>query len=416
MAKVIVLGNGIVASLSALSLANQGHQVQLITHDSFQNGPERPLVLFQPFLSFLKQYIPSLYEQLCDEGAVRFSVHDLVKDRFGEKGIFGLPPEDFEFISCTHELLKKKLIEALQKNEQITIHHDQIEKLIIDGSTIVGVQTSIGKYHGDFIVDTVSYAKGRSVWFKQSHLKADEIFVLGPPQRAITGKYKIDPSEKVKLQLTAKNGIKGGIIPIEKDGFSLIFTFQSGSISPSVDVDQMLKEAASILPEAQRLMEMGESVGRPILHEGICNSYSDYYLDSPKRKERAHYFPLGESVISCSPSYGRNLSFSAMMLTQLMGESLNSDTHFRLKNTFTELKKFWLPAAKSDYSDSHLAPHFLKFAKWYYQSVFEGLLFKDPNYFYDFLLHYQLKAPVSSLFSFKQHRRACGRILKTRFE
>jgi hypothetical protein len=160
------------------------------------------------------------------------------------------------------------------------------------------------------------------------------------------------------------------------------------------------------------LLKRSQSLSEVKLISGLYNMISDFY-ERPEGERVRGFFPLGDAWLTNNPVYGRNITMACLHIEALLhARDENDEISWQaLKEKMKPIEEFWKQAAMADLADSReLTPLSIvsSIARRHYARVLSPLLKRDPEFYNDFLRHYQMQIPAAKLFTVKQHLRALG--------
>jgi flavin-dependent dehydrogenase len=337
VAKVVVMGAGVVGLSTAMLLSQDGHEVVVLERDTAEPGGRhdelwagwerrgvnqfRLLHYFQPgFRSRLERELPSVIDGLDAAGALRHNVMALVPEQMS--GGFRDDDEQFTALTARRPVMEGVLARSAAAMPGVTIRRGvQLDGAVLgtpdepDVPHVVGVRTASGEeVRADFVVDALGRRSPLSGWLE-----------------AAGGRPPVEEREDCGFVYygrhfrSADGSVPGMIAPLLQDygsvsiltlpadngtwGVGIIVSARDKAARALKDVDTW-DRAIAAFPLAAHWAD-GESLdpGVAVL-AGVEDRHRDYWPDGSPLVTGV--VPVGDSWACTNPSLGRGATIGLM--------------------------------------------------------------------------------------------------------
>lgn len=380
----LVLGNGPAGILLALGLSRRNWEVTLIGRQ-VSEAEDSPLICPRVTTDYLERVLPGSMKELIRAGARLIGHQEMLQEKFpGAQA----SAKNSAFLFLSRKLLLTFLNSELSKSP-VKRMDTSVTALEARDGVVRGVETQGGSYTADFIFDCTGSPASRRTWVKALGLPADNLASLGRREyifvRFFEAKYP------TFLRLRSGENFRGGIYPLEGNRFAINVAVPETS-SPSADeIDELARKLMDFVGGTEELKE-AKPLGSWLRKGPVSNFSSDYYVSGNGRIPGL--YPLGDSVLSSNPIYGRGISLSVLQMSPLLdlidsGQSVNhSAVGTALAKGILNAEKKWKEVAR----ESDLLP--FQLIRKYYLFLLE----REPKAYNLFLEFYQLQlTPVRLL-------------------
>ncbi len=387
-----MIGSGTAGKLCALDLASEGHRVTLLARpNSIYNYP---VVIPEPALRAMNQRLPNLVKALQVAGARHFLDEDILAKKF-DKGSASSPP-NVGMLCVSARTLDIALDELVLHNSLVSVVCEAVIGLKKQGQRVVGAFTKSSEHSANWVIDASGAGSDRRKWLEDLELPSDNSENKGPIYNCYTRNFR--SPKPMSFRLYSKPNWRGGIYPTSECEFAVsIFTIATpiAKMTPDAFFNGALKTIASEI-------EVGtwEATTALTLITGIQRRQSDFFSRNARTNGVEGFFPLGDSLFTSNPVYGRSLS-SILLQTAALKKAIQTD------NVWSQMMRF-MPAIHkvssmglfrdlADDCDWGIKTFLPKLLMRYYQLMLAPLEDHDPEYYKTLLDVYQMRKNPSAL-------------------
>lgn len=392
MKHAIVIGDGITGLCSALSLEKRGWRVTLVGSGESRDV-ERPLVCSQDVLDWFRTELPDVARKLVTDGAKLISIGDILRSRFAN--FVASETDDQTRFLCSSQSFLRTSLEARISESSVSSIRGIVTGLLADQNRrqVTGVALGAEKLLADLVIESTGAQATRSRWLSRCELEPDRVRESGPTYRILSRFYRTKSPEPIPFLLVSGRNFRGGIYPLENDRFSISIVSREQTFADVSSSEDFFTKALPSIPDATRILSNIESGSGLQVISGIRNRETSFYSSA---SGIVGLVPLGESVLSGNPIYGRGVSLAIMQLRGLLS-ALDRSEDLDLADVRSEVRKgvllarrFWREGAFADAAEETR----LKPLRDAYVSRVISQLSTDPDLTRRFLYNYQLRLPA----------------------
>lgn len=406
MRRVTVIGAGVCGLLAALLLEKRNGSVLLVDENGGEPSPfDLPYICSNLVSNFLKTELPDVWADLTAAEARQISIAEILRARFSSPPVTPMD-ESTSFLCCSRTLLQRTLLEHV-KRSKIQIERARVTKLIRTNVRVTGVQISKpgatpATIESDLVVDTSGAGVSRQAWL-DGVVESFENF--GPRYTSIAKFFRHDgPRELVQFDLASGENFRGGIYPLEKDRFAIaLIVPENVAIT---DAEAFFDSAIERIPGAKLLLSRAVKTQELQRISGLRNRSSNFYEATGPGRRLLGFLPIGDSILSSNPIYGRGISLAVIQLKALI-DALDTaeptgpidlvSLHGKVAAGVKRSRRFWIDGAMADRGEdvsTSAGTRALRFMRNIYVATVIPQLATNPDLTRRFLYNYQLQLPA----------------------
>ncbi len=348
----LVIGRGLAAKATALLLSARGWRTTVVGEDAAR--PWTPHILSDAAVRVLRAELPGLEEELLAAGARRHSVAMSLEQDFGAAA--GLRPADHEvaLLCCRGPLLLAAMRRRLEAAPAVALRAERVVGLLAEGRRIVGARTTSGELRADVVIDASGVGTRRRSWLAEAGLPADRVAAWGPGYRALTRYYRHDETAPLPFRLIARDGARGGLLPLDRGWFAVNFILPEPLAPESAaEAASLFERLADTVPGARRLMLQPAS--ELTVTRGLMSAESDFYKTGSPAAALSGLYPLGDSLWTGNPIYARGFALSLLQgaaLCRSLDAPRPEDALRAFRRELKPLRAFWRAGAFNELADA----------------------------------------------------------------
>ncbi|MES2965929.1 MAG: FAD-dependent oxidoreductase [Bdellovibrionota bacterium] len=391
MNHAIVIGDGINGLCAALSLAKRSLRVTLVGPDVGGEN-DRALICSQHVSDWLKRELPEVERTLIERGARSISIAEILRTRFPL-----LPARDEDERSkflCLSQSFFRRALEDRLASSGVEVLRGNVTGLVTNGaSRVTGIALGDRRVAANLVIDATGAGAVRAKWLTDAGLRADRTRLVGPSYKVLSRIYRSTASEPISFFLASSHSFRGGVYPLENDRFAISLVVPESLLLEKSEAHAFFDRAIPSIPRATKILASSTPTSELQVLDGIRNGSTDFYSSHSGIEG---LFPVGESVFTGNPVYGRGISLAVLELRGLLkGLDASSELDLSLIRSETRkgvahAKRYWREGAIADTAES--GP--LKRLRDAYVDFVIPQLETDPALTRRFLYNYQLMLPA----------------------
>lgn len=386
--RTIVIGGGAIGKILSAAIASRSTSAPILV-DAPRSGsqPELPYVCSHLVIDFLSRELPAVSRRLDQGGARRISIAAMLNERFPA---FAAAPRDERtlFLCLSSSLLGRALDVEMDRVDR---RSDRLTEILRHDGRVTGVRCENGRVlEAELVIDATGSGFARQRWFPGEH----EV-LRGPSYVSLSRFFRTPHPARLRFELVSGQDFRGGIYPLENDRFAIALILPERLVPTEDRADAKFDDAVRLVPNAGELIASSTDATPLQILRGIRNRKWDFYERSPMP---TGFLPIGDSVLSGNPIYGRGLSLAIVQVAQLLslldaGVPLDSSVFAnRMRASFRRARAYWADGARADRADEENRPLIRLVRDAYVKTVIPQLQ-SDPALMRRFLYNYQLMIP-----------------------